>query len=161
MSKQTDKAGFATAAAGFEEGLARICRLYGVNPLCGRLFAMVFVAPEPLSPAVCGDIPESPVRSCDMVDIARELDDPKYHCACPSQSFAIPIRSAKLDECRPSRKNVARMTIDFASMSPRAARWGLATAVSGSRARRSPHGSAVARDPSSASKCSGRIASNC
>jgi DNA-binding transcriptional regulator GbsR (MarR family) len=49
MSKDTGKAGFADAAAGFEEGVARICRLYGVNPLCGRLFAMLFVAPGPLS----------------------------------------------------------------------------------------------------------------
>ena len=24
-------------------------RLYGVNPLCGRLFAILFLAPEPLS----------------------------------------------------------------------------------------------------------------
>lgn len=43
------KAPFASAASGLEEGVARICRLYGVNPLCGRLFAMLFLAPEPLS----------------------------------------------------------------------------------------------------------------
>jgi DNA-binding transcriptional regulator GbsR (MarR family) len=44
-----EKAQFTTAAVGLEEGVARICRLYGVNPLCGRLFAMLFLAPEPLS----------------------------------------------------------------------------------------------------------------
>jgi DNA-binding transcriptional regulator GbsR (MarR family) len=48
MSTRT-KAQFARAAVGLEEGVARICRLYGVNPLCGRLFAMLFLAPDPLS----------------------------------------------------------------------------------------------------------------
>ena len=49
MSKPAPKERFATAATGFEDGVARICRLYGVNPLCGRLFAMLFLAPAPLS----------------------------------------------------------------------------------------------------------------
>jgi len=48
MSKP-EKAQFAGAAVGFEEGVARICRLYGVNPLCGRLFAILFLAHEPFS----------------------------------------------------------------------------------------------------------------
>jgi hypothetical protein len=41
--------GFAQATEAFADGLARICRLYGVNPLLGRLYALLFVAPEPLS----------------------------------------------------------------------------------------------------------------
>jgi DNA-binding transcriptional regulator GbsR (MarR family) len=50
-----DKSSFADAADAFAEGVARICRLYGVNPLCGRLFAILFVAPEPLSlDELCG-----------------------------------------------------------------------------------------------------------
>ena len=49
MSTHIAKERFAKAATGFEEGVARICRLYGVNPLCGRLFAMLFLATEPLS----------------------------------------------------------------------------------------------------------------
>src|SRR5690348_3789190 len=49
MPKSTPAPRFAIASAAFEAGVARICRLYGVNPLCGRLFAILFVAPEPLS----------------------------------------------------------------------------------------------------------------
>ena len=49
MPKPTRKPRFADASAGFEEGVARICRLYGVNPLCGRLFAHLFLASGPLS----------------------------------------------------------------------------------------------------------------
>lgn len=49
MRTREIKARFSAAATGFEEGVARICRLYGVNPLCGRLYAMLFLAPEPLS----------------------------------------------------------------------------------------------------------------
>jgi DNA-binding transcriptional regulator GbsR (MarR family) len=40
--------GFAEAAAGFEDGVARICRVYGVSPILGRLYAVLFLAPEPL-----------------------------------------------------------------------------------------------------------------
>jgi DNA-binding transcriptional regulator GbsR (MarR family) len=40
---------FAQAAHTFEDGVARICRLYGMNPLAGRLFAILFLAPEPLA----------------------------------------------------------------------------------------------------------------
>ena len=47
MKKQMP--GFAAAAEDFENGVARICRLYGMNPLAGRLFAVLFLAPEPLS----------------------------------------------------------------------------------------------------------------
>jgi DNA-binding transcriptional regulator GbsR (MarR family) len=49
MPSASAKDGFTSAASSFEDGLARICRLYGINPLCGRLFAMLFLAPEPLS----------------------------------------------------------------------------------------------------------------
>jgi DNA-binding transcriptional regulator GbsR (MarR family) len=41
--------GFAQAAKELEDGVARICRLYGMNPLGGRLFAILFLAPEPLA----------------------------------------------------------------------------------------------------------------
>jgi DNA-binding transcriptional regulator GbsR (MarR family) len=49
MPSQPTKNDFANAASQFEEGVARICGLYGVNPLCGRLFAALFLAPAPLS----------------------------------------------------------------------------------------------------------------
>lgn len=40
---------YAEASRAFEEGVARICDLYGVSPLVGRLYAMLFLSPEPLS----------------------------------------------------------------------------------------------------------------
>jgi DNA-binding transcriptional regulator GbsR (MarR family) len=40
---------FAVAAEQFQEGIARICHLYGVTPLVGRLFAILFLATEPRS----------------------------------------------------------------------------------------------------------------
>ena len=40
---------FDGAAVAFSEGLTRIARLYGVSPLAGRLYAVLFLAPEPLS----------------------------------------------------------------------------------------------------------------
>ena len=41
--------GFSDAATHFEDGLARICRLYGVSPLAGRLYALLFLSPTALS----------------------------------------------------------------------------------------------------------------
>lgn len=41
--------GFAKAQTDFEDGLARICRLYGVSPLLGRLWGALFLSPEPLA----------------------------------------------------------------------------------------------------------------
>ena len=49
MKPTNDKHGFAAATATFEDGVARVCRLYGVNPLLGRLFAVLFVSTEPTS----------------------------------------------------------------------------------------------------------------
>ena len=46
---QRHQEGFAAATAAFEDGVARICRLYGVNPLLGRLYAILFLATEPLA----------------------------------------------------------------------------------------------------------------
>lgn len=43
------KGDFAAAAQTLEDGVARICRLYGVNPLAGRLYAVLFLATRPLS----------------------------------------------------------------------------------------------------------------
>ncbi|MBN1962637.1 MAG: MarR family transcriptional regulator [Deltaproteobacteria bacterium] len=40
---------FSQAAQRFEDSAGQICRLYGVNPLLGRLYAVLFVATEPLS----------------------------------------------------------------------------------------------------------------
>lgn len=40
---------FRSASDAFAEGMARICRLYGVSPLIGRLYAVLFLAPEPMS----------------------------------------------------------------------------------------------------------------
>lgn len=37
------------AARHFEDGVARICGLYGVNPLAGRLFAVLFLSIEPVA----------------------------------------------------------------------------------------------------------------
>jgi DNA-binding transcriptional regulator GbsR (MarR family) len=37
------------AVAKFEEGVARICDLYGITPLTGRLYASLFLSPEPVS----------------------------------------------------------------------------------------------------------------
>lgn len=49
MSNQAEKLRFREASRHFEEGLARICGLYGVNPLAGRLFGVLFVSAEPVS----------------------------------------------------------------------------------------------------------------
>ncbi len=49
MSKSLEKTSFVRAAREFEDGVARICGLYGVNPLAGRLYAVLFVAAEPVS----------------------------------------------------------------------------------------------------------------
>ncbi len=40
---------FRSASEAFGDGLARICRLYGVSPLIGRLYGVLFLAPEPMS----------------------------------------------------------------------------------------------------------------
>jgi DNA-binding transcriptional regulator GbsR (MarR family) len=40
---------FAKTGDEFLDGLARICRLYGVSPLLGRLWGTLFLAPEPLA----------------------------------------------------------------------------------------------------------------
>jgi hypothetical protein len=53
------------------------------------------------------------------------------------------------------------MTIGFASMCPRPARWGLYMLDFGFRVQQSPHGSAAARELSSASKHSDKIANSC
>ena len=47
--KSAEKQGFREASRQFEEGLARICGLYGVNPLAGRLYAVLFVSTEPIA----------------------------------------------------------------------------------------------------------------
>ena len=39
---------FREASRQFEDGLARICGLYGVNPLAGRLYAVLFLSTEPV-----------------------------------------------------------------------------------------------------------------
>jgi hypothetical protein len=40
---------YADASTGLAEGMARICRLYGVAPVVGRLYAALFLSPRPLS----------------------------------------------------------------------------------------------------------------
>lgn len=47
MSEATNL--FAAATATLRDGLASVCRLYGINPLAGRLYAILFLAPEALS----------------------------------------------------------------------------------------------------------------
>lgn len=42
-------ASFQNAARSFEDGMGRICRLYGIQPMVGRLYAVLFLAPEPLA----------------------------------------------------------------------------------------------------------------
>jgi DNA-binding transcriptional regulator GbsR (MarR family) len=37
------------AVAGFEDGVARIAELYGLSPLVGRLYAALFLSPDPMS----------------------------------------------------------------------------------------------------------------
>jgi DNA-binding transcriptional regulator GbsR (MarR family) len=50
MTKESrDNKDFTEAAQAFSEGLTRIARLYGVSPLAGRLYGVLFMAPEPLS----------------------------------------------------------------------------------------------------------------
>jgi DNA-binding transcriptional regulator GbsR (MarR family) len=39
-------AGFVATVDGFTEGLARICGIYGVNPLYGRLYGVLFLSAE-------------------------------------------------------------------------------------------------------------------
>jgi DNA-binding transcriptional regulator GbsR (MarR family) len=49
MAKPNPNAhGFAKAADELQDGVARICRLYGVSPLLGRLWSVLFLAAEPL-----------------------------------------------------------------------------------------------------------------
>lgn len=40
---------FKKASDRFADGMAHICRLYGINPLLGRLYAALFVSAEPMS----------------------------------------------------------------------------------------------------------------
>ena len=40
---------FAGAVTRMEDGVAAICRLYGINPLLGRVYAVLFTSPEALS----------------------------------------------------------------------------------------------------------------
>jgi DNA-binding transcriptional regulator GbsR (MarR family) len=47
--KRPPSQGFSRASQAFSDGLARIARLYGVSPLAGRLYAVLFMAPEPLA----------------------------------------------------------------------------------------------------------------
>jgi predicted transcriptional regulator len=47
--KTTEEASFREAALRFEDGVARVTGLYGVNPLAGRLYAVLFVSAEPIS----------------------------------------------------------------------------------------------------------------
>ena len=49
MSNPPANPRFRDASRHFEEGLARICGLYGMNPLAGRLFGVLFVSAEPVS----------------------------------------------------------------------------------------------------------------
>ncbi len=44
-----DESSFQSAAAGMSDGMARICRLYGVSPLMGRLYSVLFLAVRPLA----------------------------------------------------------------------------------------------------------------
>ncbi|MEZ4313635.1 MAG: hypothetical protein R3F14_36905 [Polyangiaceae bacterium] len=44
-----DEPSFHEAAEELASGMARICRLYGVAPIVGRLYAALFVATRPLS----------------------------------------------------------------------------------------------------------------
>lgn len=48
-TKPTSDPTYADAARAFEEGVARICHLYGVSPLVGRLYAALFLSAEPVS----------------------------------------------------------------------------------------------------------------
>jgi DNA-binding transcriptional regulator GbsR (MarR family) len=41
--------GFTSAVARLEDGVAGICRLYGINPMLGRVYAVLFASPEALS----------------------------------------------------------------------------------------------------------------
>jgi DNA-binding transcriptional regulator GbsR (MarR family) len=41
--------GFAKSSQAFSDGLQRIARLYGVSPLAGRLYGVLFLAPSPVS----------------------------------------------------------------------------------------------------------------
>ena len=41
--------GYAAASMNFRDGLARICRLYGASPLLGDLYAILFLATEPVA----------------------------------------------------------------------------------------------------------------
>lgn len=40
---------YAEASAAMADGMARICRLYGMSPLVGRLYTALLLSPEPLS----------------------------------------------------------------------------------------------------------------
>ena len=40
---------FAGAVTRLEDGVAGICRLYGINPMLGRVYAVLFASPEALS----------------------------------------------------------------------------------------------------------------
>lgn len=49
--------GFDDAAAHMADGMARICRLYGVSPLAGRLHTALLLSPEPVSlEALCAAV---------------------------------------------------------------------------------------------------------
>ncbi len=42
-------ASFSGAVIRMEDGVAQICRLYGINPMLGRVYAVLFASPAPLS----------------------------------------------------------------------------------------------------------------
>jgi DNA-binding transcriptional regulator GbsR (MarR family) len=50
MPTPTDpRRGYENATKNFEDGIARICDLYGVSPLVGRLYVALFLSAEPVS----------------------------------------------------------------------------------------------------------------
>jgi DNA-binding transcriptional regulator GbsR (MarR family) len=44
-----NKPSFTAAADGMSDGMARICRLYGVQPMVGRLYTALLLSPRPLA----------------------------------------------------------------------------------------------------------------
>lgn len=52
---ETHPTEFAGASTAFGDGLARVCRLYGVSPLIGRLYAALFLSDRPMAlDELCG-----------------------------------------------------------------------------------------------------------
>lgn len=44
-----DTVSFQSASDGMSDGMAHVCRLYGVNPLAGRLYTLLLLSPHALS----------------------------------------------------------------------------------------------------------------